>query len=66
MIDWVKSVNVKGLKVELIVDQGKTPLIFIEVDGTKPDAETILLYGIFLVFTTPIFFSKVTLTSNPI
>jgi acetylornithine deacetylase/succinyl-diaminopimelate desuccinylase-like protein len=47
MIDWVKSVNVKGLKVELIVDEGRTPLIFIEVDGTKSDAETILLYGHF-------------------
>jgi len=45
MIDWVKQQNVKGLKVELVEESGRTPLIFIEIDGTEPNAETILLYG---------------------
>ncbi len=50
MIDWVKTVNVKGLKVDLYQDEGRTPLIYIEIDATNPNAETILLYGNFSSF----------------
>jgi len=47
MIDWVKQQNVKGLQVELVEEPGKTPLIFIEIPATQPNAETVLLYGHF-------------------
>jgi len=43
--DWIKRQNVAGLKSEIKTIPGLTPIIFITVDATKPDAKTVLLYG---------------------
>jgi acetylornithine deacetylase/succinyl-diaminopimelate desuccinylase-like protein len=40
---WVKQQNIPGLKLEVKKEQGRTPLIFIEIDGDK--ASTVLMYG---------------------
>jgi acetylornithine deacetylase/succinyl-diaminopimelate desuccinylase-like protein len=42
-VDWCHTQNVAGLACEVIELPGRTPLIFIEIDGESP--ETILLYG---------------------
>mmetsp|Transcript_21374 Transcript_21374/g.24838 ORF Transcript_21374/g.24838 Transcript_21374/m.24838 type:complete len:483 (+) Transcript_21374:30-1478(+) len=47
LLEWAKKQNLKGSKAEIIKEKGRTPLIFIEVDGTSKDAETVLLYGHF-------------------
>lgn len=49
LIDWVNKQNVKGIKVEVLHDENRTPLIFCEVDATtesKSD-DTVLFYGHF-------------------
>lgn len=46
--DWVNAQKVVGLKLEIIRLPGRTPVLFFEVDGTKPDAAnqpTVLMYG---------------------
>lgn len=43
--NWIKSQNVLGLKLDLLQEKGRTPLIFIEIDGTQKDSPTVLLYG---------------------
>jgi len=35
----------KGFKLEVLRTEGRTPLIFIEIDGTNENAPTTLLYG---------------------
>ena len=47
LINWVKEQNVKGLSIELLKDEGKSPLIFIEIEGTEKNCENVLLYGHF-------------------
>ena len=43
---WVESKKVPGLKLEVIRLEGRTPVIFFEVPGTKVDStDTVLLYG---------------------
>ena len=37
----------KGLTYELLNDEGRTPLIYLNVDGTGDAAETLLFYGHF-------------------
>ena len=45
MIDWGRNQGIKGLKVELITEKERTPAIFAEIEGSTPEAETILFYG---------------------
>jgi acetylornithine deacetylase/succinyl-diaminopimelate desuccinylase-like protein len=46
IIDWVKEQKVPGLEVRLVHDQGRTPLIFMTVEGTEAKNEnTIMMYG---------------------
>ena len=40
---WVEQQQVKGLRLEVLESEGRTPLIFIEVDGDP--ASTVLMYG---------------------
>ena len=48
LTDWTNKQNVKGMKMEVLHDENKTPLIYIEVDATeKKSNETVLLYGHF-------------------
>jgi acetylornithine deacetylase/succinyl-diaminopimelate desuccinylase-like protein len=45
-LDWVLKQNIKGLKGEIVKDEDKSPLIFIEIDAQGSD-KNILLYGHF-------------------
>uniref|UniRef100_A0A7S1R526 Peptidase M20 dimerisation domain-containing protein n=1 Tax=Neobodo designis TaxID=312471 RepID=A0A7S1R526_NEODS len=45
LIDWLKQQPVKGMKYELLEEQGKPPFLCIEIDGTVPTAKTLLMYG---------------------
>ncbi|HSP34226.1 MAG TPA: M20 family metallopeptidase [Thermoanaerobaculia bacterium] len=40
---WAESQGIKGLHIEVVESEGKTPLIYIEVDGNA--ASTVLMYG---------------------
>lgn len=44
--DWARAQDVPGLTLEILRDAGRTPLIFFEVAGTRPEsAQTALIYG---------------------
>lgn len=46
--DWVLAQKVPGLTLEVVRIDGRTPVIFFEIDGTKAGAataETVLMYG---------------------
>lgn len=46
MVQWVRDQQVPGLVLEVIKHEGRTPLIFIEIEATTDNKEdTILLYG---------------------
>lgn len=45
LLEWAKKQEIKGAKYELIKDADKSPLIFIEIDGTTDDTQTVLFYG---------------------
>lgn len=47
LVDWIKSQNVNGMKLEVVenTQDGRTPLIYMEIDGTNNTNETVLLYG---------------------
>jgi acetylornithine deacetylase/succinyl-diaminopimelate desuccinylase-like protein len=45
MIEWSEKQGLKGFKVELVEEKGRTPMIYAEVAGTTKDPETILFYG---------------------
>lgn len=47
LLDWAKKQGLKGATFEIIQEKGRTPLIFIEVEGTSKDSDTVLLYGHF-------------------
>ncbi|MGH9457141.1 MAG: M20/M25/M40 family metallo-hydrolase [Thermoanaerobaculia bacterium] len=40
---WAGNQGIRGARLEVVESEGKTPLIFIEVEGTRPG--TVLLYG---------------------
>lgn len=42
--DWVEEQKVEGLKWQLIKEDDRTPLLFIEIDGNDSD-ETVFMYG---------------------
>jgi acetylornithine deacetylase/succinyl-diaminopimelate desuccinylase-like protein len=45
MVDWVKQQDVKGLEMRVEKIEGRTPLIFMVIEGEQKTEETILLYG---------------------
>lgn len=45
MTDWVEAQKVPGLKMEVIREEGRTPLIFITIEGASDSSETVLAYG---------------------
>lgn len=50
LVAWVKRQDVKGLTIEIIKEEGRTPLIFAEVEGAVDGADAsnpVLLYGHF-------------------
>jgi acetylornithine deacetylase/succinyl-diaminopimelate desuccinylase-like protein len=43
---WVEGRRVAGLKLEVIRAEGRTPVIFFEVEATRPgSSQTVLMYG---------------------
>ncbi len=43
---WVESRRVSGLTLEVVRIAGRTPVIFFEIAGTKPDStDTVVMYG---------------------
>ena len=49
LTSWVESLNVKGLKLEVLHESGRTPLVFIEIEATTKEliSSPILMYGHF-------------------
>lgn len=48
LANWAKKQPVKGMTVEIVRLEGRTPLIFIEIvgtDGGDAESDTVLLYG---------------------
>ncbi len=43
IVDWCKAHPLKDMKLELLTEKGRTPLLFIEIPGQSD--ETVLLYG---------------------
>jgi acetylornithine deacetylase/succinyl-diaminopimelate desuccinylase-like protein len=43
--DWVLAQKVPGLTLEVVRIDGRTPVIFFEIDGTKPAGQTVVMYG---------------------
>ncbi len=46
--DWVLAQKVPGLRLEVVRIDGRTPVLFFEIDGTRPgaaQASTVLMYG---------------------
>lgn len=43
MAEWCRQQPIKGMTVEIVRLQGRTPLLFVEVEGQNDD--TVLLYG---------------------
>lgn len=43
--DWILAQNVQGLRLELFNDEGYSPFIYVEVDGSANDDPTMLFYG---------------------
>lgn len=41
--DWVEKQNIKGIQIEVKQIEGRTPLIFLEIDGDE--TSTVLMYG---------------------
>lgn len=43
---WVEAQKIEGLKLEVVRLEGRTPVIFFEIDGTKSGStDTVLMYG---------------------
>jgi len=49
LTEWVKKCNVKKLKMDVLHEKDRTPLIFVEVEASKPEFNkyTVLMYGHF-------------------
>ncbi|MCB2031508.1 MAG: M20/M25/M40 family metallo-hydrolase, partial [Rhodoferax sp.] len=44
--DWVQAQKVAGLRLEIVRIDGRTPVLFFELDATRPDStQTVLMYG---------------------
>jgi acetylornithine deacetylase/succinyl-diaminopimelate desuccinylase-like protein len=44
-MDWVADQKVPGLEMKLVHEQGRTPLIFMEIPGDSRNPSTVLMYG---------------------
>ncbi len=43
---WVEAQKVDGLRLEIVRIEGRTPVLFFELEATRPDAtQTVLMYG---------------------
>ncbi|KPA78795.1 Succinyl-diaminopimelate desuccinylase-like protein [Leptomonas pyrrhocoris] len=45
LIEWVKSQKVQGLTYEYMTSEGRAPFLLIEIAGTEPTKNTVLMYG---------------------
>ena len=45
MMDWVKGQKIEGLTLDFLEEPKRTPLIFIQVEGTDKTQETVLMYS---------------------
>ncbi|RHW71843.1 peptidase M20/M25/M40 [Trypanosoma brucei equiperdum] len=45
IIEWVKKQPIKGMKYELFEEKGLTPFLIVEIEGTEPCANTLMMYG---------------------
>lgn len=45
ILKWVETQPIKGLKYEVAEAEGRTPFLILEIDGTEPTANTLLMYG---------------------
>ncbi|KNC48077.1 succinyl-diaminopimelate desuccinylase [Thecamonas trahens ATCC 50062] len=47
MVEWVKKQDVAGLAIEVVKDEGRTPLIYIVIDAFNggPSENTVMLYA---------------------
>ncbi|KAG5493588.1 hypothetical protein JIQ42_01960 [Leishmania sp. Namibia] len=45
LIDWVKGQKLLGLSYELMEVEGKTPFLLVEIAGTEPTNNSVLMYG---------------------
>lgn len=45
ILEWVKVQPIKGLKYEVAEAEGRTPFLILEVEGTEPTSNTLLMYG---------------------
>ncbi|AYU81398.1 peptidase m20/m25/m40 family-like protein [Leishmania donovani] len=45
LIDWMNAQNVQGLTYDFITADGRTPLLLVEIAGTEPTKNTVLMYG---------------------
>ena len=45
LADWTAQQRIEGLSQEIVTLPGRTPLLYCEVDATKPGAPDVLLYG---------------------
>nr|CCC94270.1 putative cytosolic nonspecific dipeptidase [Trypanosoma congolense IL3000] len=45
VVEWIKKQPIRGLKCEVFEDEGLTPFLVVEIEGTEPCANTLLMYG---------------------
>ncbi|KAG5471740.1 hypothetical protein LSCM4_03293 [Leishmania orientalis] len=45
LIDWMKAQGVQGLTYEYLTAEGRTPFLLVEIAGTVPTKNTVLMYG---------------------
>ncbi|KAG5497656.1 hypothetical protein JKF63_03921 [Porcisia hertigi] len=45
LINWMKEQKVAGLTYEYITEEGRTPFLLIDIAGTAPTKNTVLMYG---------------------
>jgi acetylornithine deacetylase/succinyl-diaminopimelate desuccinylase-like protein len=43
--NWIKGRGIKGMQMELIKLEGRTPLIFVDIKATNSDSKSVLLYA---------------------
>lgn len=45
LVNWVKEQKVPGLEISVHEEKGRTPCIFIEIEGENKTSETVFMYG---------------------
>ena len=50
--DWIQTQNIQGIKLEIIKDEGRTPIIFAEIPSNCDSKETVVLYGYLIYIFT--------------